>query len=459
MGSQAIMIRLSLRTYAFTISLTLSGCILSSYNEGSLGSSAGGSPQGGGGGVHTGGASSVSKGGSASGGVSIVGGASTSGGTRGNGGSAAAAGATITGGSKSAGGSVSTGGLQSSGGANASGGQPSGGQSTGSGGTVFTGGVASTGGLSSIGGTRATGGSVSTGGSRPNGGTAATGGSPIAGGAVATGGSRPTGGTVATGGIATGGAPATGGAVATGGTPATGGAVATGGTPATGGSPPTGGAPATGGTCSGTGGSGGLADCDYKGSPCTRGWYSGAPAMVSADVAQPLFLWHVGSGTMLLSPVVLNAGDTVQSLGVVTSLATSATPATFQLALYANSDPLSLAVPAGLIVETDDLQSAGGDNICVNNVPVRGALTAPSQYTASVAMYAWIALLVKGNNDVVIVGANSASSEPTRCASPITPLSLPGSAPTTTTSNCAPPNRGAYSGATPYLFAVVSPSG
>ena len=447
MGSQAIMIRLSLRTYAFTISLTLSGCILSSYNEGSLGSSAGGSPQGGGGGVHTGGASSVSKGGSASGGVSIVGGASTSGGTRGNGGSAAAAGATITGGSKSAGGSVSTGGLQSSGGANASGGQPSGGQSTGSGGTVFTGGVASTGGLSSIGGTRATGGSVSTGGSRPNGGTAATGGSPIAGGAVATGGSRPTGGTVATGGIATGGAPATGGAVATGGTPATGG------------SPPTGGAPATGGTCSGTGGSGGLADCDYKGSPCTRGWYSGAPAMVSADVAQPLFLWHVGSGTMLLSPVVLNAGDTVQSLGVVTSLATSATPATFQLALYANSDPLSLAVPAGLIVETDDLQSAGGDNICVNNVPVRGALTAPSQYTASVAMYAWIALLVKGNNDVVIVGANSASSEPTRCASPITPLSLPGSAPTTTTSNCAPPNRGAYSGATPYLFAVVSPSG
>ena len=202
-----------------------------------------------------------------------------------------------------------------------------------------------------------------------------------------------------------------------------------------------------------------MADCDYKGSPCTRGWYSGAPAMVSADVAQPLFLWHVGSGTMLLSPVVLNAGDTVQSLGVVTSLATSATPATFQLALYANSDPLSLAVPAGLIVETDDLQSAGGDNICVNNVPVRGALTAPSQYTASVAMYAWIALLVKGNNDVVIVGANSASSEPTRCASPITPLSLPGSAPTTTTSNCAPPNRGAYSGATPYLFAVVSPSG
>jgi hypothetical protein len=443
--------RLPVCSIILPISLMLPSCILSKYDEGSLGSSVGGAPPNAGGGNHSGGTSSGSKGGSVSGGASLVGGASTSGGTKGNGGSSAAAGSSVTGGSKSAGGSASTGGMQSNGGtANASGGQPSGGASPSSGGSFSTGGVAAAGGLSSIGGAKATGGTIATGGTRQTGGS------------VATGGSSQTGGSFGAGGTS-----ATGGKLATGGTAATGGSPVTGGSPPIGGAPPTGGAPATGGTCNGTGGGSSLlVNCDGNTPPCAVGWYSSVPAMVSADVSQPYFQWHLQPGTMLGFPILLKAGYSVQSLGVVTSLPPQGT---FRLALYRNgSDPSAPPpppsptpiAPGSKVAETDDIQSAGGDNICTNVAVVTANLAGGFKYAVTANAFFWVTLLVKGTNDVVIVGLNSASTEPTWCASPITPLSFPDLAPTSL-QDCAPPGRttsaGTWQGAVPYLFAVMSP--
>ncbi len=192
--------------------------------------------------------------------------------------------------------------------------------------------------------------------------------------------------------------------------------------------------------------------------------------MVSADVSQLYFLWHVPAGTMLGWPIILKVRDSVQSLGVVTSLPTGVTQGTFKLALYRNgtdtpatTNPTPTPAAPGLfVVATDDIQAVGGDNICTNNIAAMGALAGGVQYAATTTAYYWVTLLVTGNDDVVIVGRNAAILEPTWCASTLTLPPAP--APTsnaTTLANCAPQGRitdaGMYNGAIPHLFVVVSP--
>ena len=118
------------------------------------------------------------------------------------------------------------------------------------------------------------------------------------------------------------------------------------------------------------------------------------------------------------------------------------------------------------VVATDDIQSAGGDNICTNNGGATGTLAGGLPYTVTTKALFWITLVVKGTNDVVIVGRNSGIVEPTWCVSHVTLPPWPAAAPMSTPTelaNCAPPGRttaaGTYNGAIPHLFAVVSPSG
>ncbi len=156
---------------------------------------------------------------------------------------------------------------------------------------------------------------------------------------------------------------------------------------------------------------------------------------------------------------VLDAGDSVTSLGVVTSLPIGVPQGTFQLALYTNTGTISAVAPGSLVATTGDIQPMGGDNVCTNNRAVTGDVN----YTVTASAYFWITLLVKGADDVVIVGKNAAQLEPTWCSSPIAPPTWPDPAPTSdmaTLANCAPSGRGSSNlGAIPYLFAVVSPSG
>jgi hypothetical protein len=447
-----------LRAVTLASALSISGCVLSDYNEGIVGSgtTAGGSSSGGF--TASTGGSRVSVGGSIAAGASA--GGSSKGGSIHTGGTIAA---TTSGGSSSSGGAASTGGLNSGGVTAVTGGASTTGGSSAQGGTqtslATAAGGAETGGELSSGGVPTTGGAFPFGGNSTSGGASPSGGAISTGGVLTTGGSSPGGGTAPTGGVpTTGGAPAlggtapTGGAPTSGGTSPTGGAPASGGTVSTGGVPPTGGAPASGGSCSQTGGTSGFTACDSGSATtvqCARGLIVGAPAIVPADITQDHFLWHLGASTLLAWRVGFYQNEIVTQLGAFTSVATATQPGNFQLALYAD-DGTGLA-PGSKLVATDTIAALGGDNVCTNHEIATGTIP---PYTIATTNFYWIALLVTGSTDVTIVAQNSGQLEHTRCNSPVS--SWPTQNPTTS-SDCAPSGRGTYLGAIPYLFALTYP--